>query len=86
MYKNYQSSSHIIVEQTFRKLVRRWGTLWKPIHYSLPLATQCVRVCAKINILLIDQKSSVPLGLLSENAPGGSCEANFQDRCDADER
>ena len=49
----YLSSLRIHIEQTFGRLVTRWGILWKPLRYSLRNTSKVLFCCAK------DRKSVV---------------------------
>ena len=81
----WQSSSRIFDEQTFGQLIGRWGILWKPMRFSLPVFTKTLLVCAKIHNFLIDRDSCSLVDLLASDIAGGSGQVHFQGDCDMDE-
>jgi len=84
-FNYWQSSSRIFVEQTFGQLVGRWGILWKPMRFPLPVVTKTLRVCAKIHNFLIDRDSCSLVDPLESDIAGGSGEVHLQGDCDMDE-
>jgi len=81
----WQSSSRIFVEQTFGQLIGRWGILWKPMRFFLPVVAKTLRPCAKNLNFLIDRDSCSLVDPLESDIAGGSGEVHFQGDCDMDE-
>jgi DDE superfamily endonuclease len=53
-YNFYQSSHRIHVEQSFGLLVARFGILWKPIRFPLPIAPRILAACMRVHNFCID--------------------------------
>ena len=84
-FNYWQSSSRIFVEQIFGQFVGRWGILWKPLRFPLPVVTQTLRVCAKLHNFLIERASCNVESSLEDDVAGGSGEVHLQGDCYLDE-
>jgi DDE superfamily endonuclease len=58
-YNVYQSSHRMHVEQTFGRLVRRWGILWIPLRFNLPIIGVIIGLAMRLQNYCINS-SSVP--------------------------
>jgi len=84
-FNYWQSSSRIFVKQTFGRFVGRWGILWKPLGFSLPVVTRTLRICAKLHNFLIERASCNVESPLQDDVAEGSGEVHLQGDCDLDE-
>jgi hypothetical protein len=54
----YLSSSRIHIECAFGQLVRRWGILWKTLHFDLVKCQRIIQVCMLLHNFINDDKDS----------------------------
>jgi hypothetical protein len=54
----YLSSSRIHIECAFGELVRRWGILWKTLHFDLVKCQRIIQVCMLLHNFIKDDQES----------------------------
>jgi Plant transposon protein len=72
----YQSSLRMRIEQAFGILVSRFGVLWKPMRYPLPMVSRILSSCMRIHNFCIDEDVA-PMSEIQDPSFVSATEAAF---------
>jgi hypothetical protein len=75
-FNYFHSSLRMHVEQAFGILVARFGILWRPMGFALPVVPRILSACMRIHNFLIDQKV-LPISETMEPPRQSETEAAF---------